>query len=159
MPLTPLQVHQTALPRSKTGGYSRAATDAFLQEVAGDYETVWMERQGLRERVTKLEGELADLRGLERLVSDALIAAERAAAEITDAARREADEILEEAHARAKQIVGEAAHAREEHEVEVQRLRSLAVEARSDLSAFLMETLARVRENEAQPGNVSTLAR
>ncbi len=147
MPLTPLQVHQTGLPRARVGGYEREAADIFLREVANDYETVWMERQALRERVERIEGELGKLRDIERLVSDALIAAERAADEVTVAARQEADGILEEAKARAKQIVGDAAHAREEHETEVERLRSIAVEARSELSAFLMEALQRIRED------------
>jgi len=148
--LTPLQVHQTGLPRARVGGYERGAADAFLREVANDYETVWMERQGLRERVERLEGELGNMRDLERLVSDALIAAERAADEVTAEARQEADTILEEAKARAKQIVGEAAHDREQQEAEVERLRSLAVEARSDLSGFLMETLQRLRADGAE---------
>ncbi len=148
--LTPLLVHQTTLPRTRVGGYEREAADAFLREVANDYEAVWMERQGLRERVERLESELGNLRDLERLVSDALIAAERAADEVTAEARQEADTILEEAKARAKQIVGEAAHDREQQEAEVERLRSLAVEARSDLSGFLMETLQRLRADGAE---------
>lgn len=145
--LTPLQVHQTALPRARVGGYEREAADAFLREVANSYETVWMERQGLRERVAGLEGELDNMRDLERLVSDALIAAERAADEVTAEAREEANTILEEAKARAKQIVGEAAHDRERHQAEIERLRALAVEARSELSTFLMDALQQVRED------------
>jgi cell division septum initiation protein DivIVA len=136
-PLTPRRIQATGLPGA-VRGYDRAATDRLLQKVADDYEALWLERKELRERVERLEAEIAQLNERERHVAEALLAAERTANAVRTDAQRDAEALV--ADARAERMHLEAA---------ISHLRGLVERVQSDLSAFLTDTLEQLRSRGA----------
>src|SRR6266508_2576157 len=89
MPLTPVELSSAELPRARRG-YSIEATQALLDRAA-------------------------DGREKERLISEALVAATRAADELREAGKREGEAAVEEARTRAQELLAAAeAEAREQ---------------------------------------------
>jgi cell division initiation protein len=106
-------------------GYKKGAVDELLSDVAESFEDVWRERADLADRVEQLEAELTHHREREALLSNTLIAAERAATEAKEDAQRKAEQLVAEAHAEARSITRTAIAERERLLAEVRRIRSL----------------------------------
>jgi hypothetical protein len=102
-------------PPRRLFGYDRQVTDEFREAVA-----ILLEEAS--ERLTRAEAELGKKRESERSLNDALLAAARTAQSMKEDARREADAIR----------------------AEVQELDGLVGATRSQLSAFLRETLEKL---------------
>lgn len=112
--LTPLDILGTTFGR-KLQGYAPDEVHRFLSQVASVVEGLLRERGEYRQRLHRLEQELAGYRDREQALQQALVAAQRSAESTLEAARVEgqrlidegqllADRLLEEAHARALNI-------------------------------------------------------
>lgn len=159
---TPLQVKQAELPVT-IRGYSRAATDRLLTEVADDYDAALWERKDLRDRVAALEAERASYEEQERLISATLVRATRLAGALKLEARRRARRLVQRAQSDAGAMRTAAERERdrllEESKVVraerdrlregVRRLRLLAEETRTGLSAHLTAALERIQAETA----------
>ena len=97
MAYTPVELRHVRVARSLFG-YNKAAVEQLLDEVADSFENVWRERGMLDEKVDTMEKQLAELRQREALLTQTLMAAERAATEVREQAKRQAEVILAEAH-------------------------------------------------------------
>jgi cell division septum initiation protein DivIVA len=124
MAYTPVELRHISLKKS-LGGYKRDAVDTLISEVAESFEDVWRERADLADRVEQLESELRHHREREALLSNTLLAAERAAADQKDDAHRKAEQVVAEAHAEARSIIRSAIADREKLLGETRRVRSL----------------------------------
>jgi cell division initiation protein len=124
MPLTPVEIRHIRL-RRRPIGYSRAAADQLLEEIADSFEGVWRDRADLVEKVEQLEDDLVRYRELETLLRTTLVSAERAAHELKAQARREAELIVGEAHSEARSITREASSERERLLAESRRVQAL----------------------------------
>ena len=102
MALTPVEIRHLNHRAPCFRGYSAAATDTLLEEIATSFEDVWRERADLADKVEQLETDLVRFRELESLLRTTLVSAEQASAEMRDQARRESALILSEAHAEAR---------------------------------------------------------
>jgi cell division septum initiation protein DivIVA len=124
MAYTPVELRHVSLKKGLRG-YKKAAVDGLISEIAESFEDVWRERADLADRVEHLEQELGHHREREALLSNTLIAAERAASEAKEDANRKAEQVVAEAHAEARSIVRSAIADREKLLGEVRRVRSL----------------------------------
>jgi DivIVA domain-containing protein len=124
MAYTPVELRHVSLKKSLRG-YSPDAVDRLLADIAESFEDVWRERADLADRVEHLEAELKSHRERETLLSNTLLAAERAAVEQREDAARKAEHVVAEAHAEARSIVRSAIADREKLLGEIRRLRSL----------------------------------
>src|SRR6185436_3666865 len=113
MRISPHDIRQQQFSTRLFRGFEPHEVDAFLQDVADEYEAVLKECQQLREQraaqderqrgVLELERTLQDtLLTTQRLVDDMKTGARRDADEIRSAARHEADLIVREAELRAR---------------------------------------------------------
>jgi cell division septum initiation protein DivIVA len=125
MAYTPVELRHISLKKSPLGGYKKDAVDTLISEVAESFEDVWRERADLADRVEQLETDLLHHREREGLLSNTLLAAERAAADQKDDAHRKAEQVVAEAHAEARSIVRSAIADREKLLAEIRRMRSL----------------------------------
>ncbi len=180
MPLTPVELSSAELPRARRG-YSIEATQALLDRAAKELKASISERDQLRDEVQRLESELAsaleqgaDGREKERLISEALVAATRAADELREAGKREGEAAVEEARTRAQELLAAAeAEAREQAqtlveeaksqtkgledeaarlETEAERLRALSDQVSADLRSLLVGLLEKVETQGDRPG-------
>ena len=71
-------------------GYDRGEVQAFLLEVADDYENALRENDKLRQDVAKLDAVLGEHRGQERNLRNTLLTAQKLADEIKEQAQKEA---------------------------------------------------------------------
>jgi cell division initiation protein len=145
--LTPPEIQHQKL---KTGrGYDRSEVDKLLEHVTSSYEQVWLERDELRDRMTKLEGEVATFREAERYLSDTLVTAQRAAEELRSEAERETERLKQEALADLQQANTEAQRELDELRARIEQFRSRERELRSSLRAFLEAALRQIEDTGA----------
>jgi cell division initiation protein len=145
--LTPPEIQHQTLKSGR--GYDREAVDELLEHVSSSYEQVWLERDELRGRVSELEGQLASFRETERLLSETLITAQRAADDVRAGAEREAEQLKAEALAELEPAKAAARRELEGLRAEIERFRSLERDLRSNLRAFLERALTQVDEDAA----------
>jgi len=144
MAYTPVELRHVNLKKGFLG-YGRGGVDQLLEDVATSFEDVWRDRADLADRVEQLETELAHHREREALLSNTLIAAERAASEAKDDAQRKAEQLVAEAHAEARSITRTAISERERLLAEVRRIRSLLRAA--------LDVVAEGERSEEPPAN------
>jgi cell division initiation protein len=89
-------------------GFEPHEVDAFLEDVADDYETLLKESQLLKEQVAAQDERQRGVLELERTLQDTLLTTQRLVDEMKTVARREADEIRSAARHEAELIVREA---------------------------------------------------
>ncbi len=143
--LTPPEIQQQTLKSGR--GYDRDEVDKLLEHVTSSYEQVWLERDELRSRVSELEGELASFRETERLLSETLLTAQRAAEEVRTGAEREAEQLKRERLAEVESAKAAAERVLEGLRAEIEGLRTLERELRSNLRAFLEGALRHIGDD------------
>lgn len=141
--MTPEEIRHIRLERTLRG-YDPKAVDTLLEELASSFEDLSRERNGLSERVAKLERELEDQGQLQHLMSDALLSAQRAADDLRARTQQECDAVLESARAEAEQIQAGAREEKERIEGELRRLQANERELRASYHVLLQAALERL---------------
>ena len=108
MRISPNDIRQQQFSVRVFRGFDPQEVDAFLEDVADDYEALLKESQLLREQVAAQEERSRGVGDLERTLQDTLVTTQRLADDVKAAARREADEIRGAARHEAELIVREA---------------------------------------------------
>jgi cell division initiation protein len=119
-------------------GFDPQEVDAFLEEVADDFEELVRENALLKEQLVALEERSRGVEGREKTLQETLVTTQKIAEEFKENARREAELVLREAHLRAEKFMQDA---REEHArltADVSGLRRL----RRQLGEEILSTLA-----------------
>ena len=124
MPYTPVELRHVKLGRSLFG-YKREETERVLDDVANSFEDVWRDRGELADKVEELERDLAEYKQREHLLTQTLVAAERAASEARETARKDAELIVNEAHQEARSVTRAAQAERERLVMEARRVETL----------------------------------
>jgi cell division initiation protein len=108
MRISPNDIRQQQFSVRVFRGFDPQEVDAFLEDVADDYEALLKESQQLREQLAAQEERSRGVTDLERTLQDTLVTTQRLADDLKAAARREADEIRGAARHEAELIVREA---------------------------------------------------
>jgi cell division initiation protein len=124
MSYTPVELRHVRVGR-RPFGYHRASVEQVLSDVADSFEVVWRDRGELADKVESLEAQLDELRRREQVLTNTLVAAERAAEEMRDRAKREAELIVAEAHGEARSIMRSGQGERERLIAETHRIEAL----------------------------------
>ncbi len=114
-------------------GYAPGEVHEFLSQLASAVEGLSRERGELKQRVHRLEQDLADFREREFALQDALVAAQKSAESTVEKARAEGQKIIEDGHTLAERLVDEANQRAQNIETLVGELRTRRREARSEL--------------------------
>ena len=93
-------------------GFDPQEVDAFLEEVADDFEELIRENTLLKEQLVAHEERSRGIEGREKTLHEVLITAQKIAEEFKEHARREAELVLREGSLRAEKLIQEA---REDH--------------------------------------------
>lgn len=110
MRISPLDIRNHPFQR-RLSGYDREEVDAFLHMVADDYEALLREVERQREQLVRVEAQLEELTGQEKILQDTLITAQKLSEHVQSTAAREAEVLLGEAEVRAEKVL-DAAHRR-----------------------------------------------
>jgi cell division initiation protein len=152
MKVTPLDLRQQRF-KTVMRGYDRGEVQAFLLEVADDYENALREMDRLRQDVNKLDAVLGEHRGQERNLRNTLLTAQKLADEVKENAQTEAGLIIREAEGQRDLILQKAQSRLEDMHREIESLRLKRREAENDIESLLRtltSTLEFIREQEAR---------
>jgi cell division initiation protein len=133
MRITPQDIRQQQFTVRTFRGFDPQEVDAFLEDVADDYEAKLKECQLLKEQVAGLEERQRGVVELERTLQDTLVTMQRLADEVKEAARREAEEVRAAARQESELIVREA-ELRGEKGIEAARAEEARI--RADIQAL-----------------------
>jgi cell division initiation protein len=152
MKITPLDLKQQRF-KTVLRGYDRAEVAAFLEEAAQEFEDSIREQERLRAEVGRLEAILAEHRGQERNLRNAILTAQKLADDIRENAQQEGARIVREAEGRADLILQKAQGRLEDVQREIDGLRMKRREVETSLEAListLNNTLEFVREQDVR---------
>jgi cell division initiation protein len=108
MRISPQDIRQQQFTVKMFRGFDPQEVDAFLEDVADDYENLLKECQLMREQLAAQEERQRGVGELEKALQDTLVTTQRLSDDVKAAARREADELRTSAKHEADLIVREA---------------------------------------------------
>ena len=135
MRISPLDIRQQQFTVKWFRGFDIHEVDAFLDDVAEDYENVLRENVTLREQVGSYEERARGLGETERTLKDTLVATQRVAEEMKEGAKRDAQLMLREATLNADKLMEEARAEEAKLRVEIQSLKRLRRQLIEELRA------------------------
>jgi cell division initiation protein len=135
MRLSPIDIRQQEFSTKMFRGFDRHEVDAFLDDVAEEYEGVLRENATLREQVGSYEERARGLGETERTLKDTLVATQRVAEEMKEGAKRDAQLIVREATLNADKLVEESRAEEAKLRVEIQTLKRLRRQLIEELRA------------------------
>ena len=153
MRLSPIDIREQQFTTKLFRGFDRGEVDAFLDDVADDYEGVLRENASLREQVGGYEERARGLGETERTLKDTLVTTQRVAEEMKEGAKRDAQLLLREATLNADKLMEEARAEEAKLRVEIQTLKRLRRQLIEELRATVERydrTLA-ADLNDAEP--------
>ena len=89
----------------KFRGYDQNQVDAFLEEVAWDYEKLFLENQKLEEEIRDLENKMQNFKTMESGMKETLETAQKVVINVKGNAQKEAELIINEAKAEADKLL------------------------------------------------------
>jgi cell division initiation protein len=134
MRLSPVDIRQQQFT-NRFRGFDRGEVDAFLDDVADDFEGLLRENAGLREQVSSHEERSRGLGETERTLKDTLVTTQRVAEEMKEGAKRDAQLIVREATLSAEKLMEEARGEEAKLRVEIQTLKRLRRQLIEELRA------------------------
>ncbi len=108
MRLSPLDIRQQQFTVRMFRGLDPQEVDAFLEDVAEDYEAVLKENALLKEQLAGYEERSRGLLDAERTLKETLVTTQKIAEEIREQARRDAQLLIREAQLQGEKLVEEA---------------------------------------------------
>jgi cell division septum initiation protein DivIVA len=126
-------------------GYDRAATDELLDKLEASLSSILAEYGRVRGRLAELETKVAQGRGHEKEIMQALLLASRVQAE----SEERADEIVRAARAEAERLVADANDKVRTLEQLTSDAEGLATEAQARVTTFLESLLGAIEERGA----------
>ncbi len=137
MRISPLDIRQQQFTVKMFRGFDSNEVDAFLDDVADDYEVVLKENALLKEQLATLEERSRGLSERERALQDTLVTTQRLGDEMKAAARREAELYMREAELRGEKLLEEVRSEEAKIRSEIQALRRTKRQLVEDLRATL----------------------
>src|SRR5260370_8269466 len=105
MRISPLDIRQQQFTVRWFRGFDKHEVDAFLDDVADDYETVLKDNALLKEQLATLEERSRGLTEREKALQDTLVTTQRLGDEMKAAARREAELHMREPELRGEKLL------------------------------------------------------
>lgn len=149
MRISPHDIRQQQFSVKMFRGFDPHEVDAFLDDVAEDYEAVLKEATLLKEQLAAQEARGRGVVEREKSLQDTLVTTQRLADEMKAAAKREADLIVREAELRGEKVVEEARAEEAKIRSQIQSLRRMRRQVVEELTATL-ERYRRVMKGELE---------
>ncbi len=131
--LTPHDIEEYPLSKAKLGGYKCEEVDAFLDNVAADYQKLYDENLALTKKITVLVEKIAEYRKDEEYLKTAMVEAQRVMEGAERTAQERADSILNEAHAKSEEILSTSTQRAKEAETHFEQMRVEVTSFRNQL--------------------------
>jgi cell division initiation protein len=163
--IAPSEIQNTKLSAALRG-YDRAETDTLLAQIKASYERVWTELEELRVEVLRLqaqarendqlrakleriEPELDELKGIDQLLRDTLVSAERTTEKLKQDAHAEAELTVKRARERADELNTKAESDRRRLEQELEELEETTRQVKERCREFLTQALEAIERSDS----------
>jgi cell division initiation protein len=137
MRLSPIDIRQQQFTVRMFRGFDPQEVDAFLEDVAEDYEAALREGALLKEQIGALEERSRGLADREKALQDTLLTTQRLAEDMKDAARRESQLLVREAELRGEKMLEEVRSEEGRIRSDIQALRRTQRQLVEDLKLTL----------------------
>ncbi len=148
MKLTPLDIHHKDFKKA-IRGYNEEEVDAFLDEVAEEFERLFKENVEMRENQEALEEKMKQYENIEATLQNTLLSAQKSAEELQSNARKEAELIIKDAELKSKQMIQEAYNQQKGIRLSFERIKQAENEFRMKFKSLLKSYLSVIEETEA----------
>lgn len=155
MKLTPLDIHHKEF-RHSLRGYSEEEVDAFLDEVADEFERLFKENIDLSEKLEAAREQVRAFESQKETLHNTLVAAQRSAEDIIARAREEAGSTLRDAEVKSKEIIHNALTQKQKVQAELVRIKQAEEDFRAKFKA-LLESHAKSVSEISLPDDVTVL--
>lgn len=135
MRLSPVDIRQQQFTMKMFRGFDPQEVDAFLDDVAEDYESLLRENATLREQLGAHEERARGLSETEKTLKDTLVTTQRVAEEMKESAKRDAQLQVREATLNAEKLMEEARAEEAKLRIEIQTLKRLRRQLIEELRA------------------------
>ena len=132
--ITPMDIHNKTFSR-QLRGFSQEEVNAFLEELASDYEKIYREHRETEEEMDTIRTKLRNYEKMEATMSSTLVMAQETAENVKRAAEKEAELCIREAKAKASKIVADAENARRE-------INANLIKTEGDLNLYIEKILS-----------------
>lgn len=132
--ITPMDIHNKTFSR-QIRGYSQDEVNAFLEELATDYEKIYREHREMEEEMDGIRTKLRNYEKMESTMSNTLIMAQETADNLKKLAHQEADLSIKEAQTEAHKIVADAEAAR-------RRMNEDLLKTEGDMNLYIAKLLS-----------------
>jgi cell division initiation protein len=136
MKLTPLDIHHKEF-RHSLRGYSEEEVDAFLDEVADEFERLFKESIDAKEKLEASQETLRQFQEQEQTIRNTMVSAQRSGEEIINKANEEAATVLRDAEVKAKEIIHNALTQKQQVQQELVRIKQAEEEFRVKFKGLL----------------------
>ena len=109
--ITPMDIHNKTFS-GQIRGYSKDEVNAFLEELASDYEKIYREHRVMEEEMDTIRTKLRNYEKMASTMSHTLVMAQETADNVKKNAHKEAELSIQEAQSEAQKIVSDAEAAR-----------------------------------------------
>jgi cell division initiation protein len=149
MRITPHDIRQQQFTVRMFRGFDPQEVDAFLEDVADDYEALLKETALLKEQIAAQEERSRGVVEREKNLNDVMVTTQRLVDEMKAAAKREGDLIVREAELRGEKAVEAARGEEAKIRVEIQTLKRMRRQLVEDLGVTV-ERYQRLLATEAE---------
>ena len=127
-------------------GYSKQEVNAFVHDVAKEYESMLNNLKARDAEITSLKQKLVEYQGMENTLNKAIVLAEDTSIQIKKMARDESQRVIEEAKRNASRIVNEALLKAEKLEQDGENLRQRIAIFKRRFKAILETELDAIKQ-------------
>jgi cell division initiation protein len=150
MKLTPLDIHHKEF-RYSLRGYNQEEVDAFLDEVADEFERLFKENIDLSEKLESANDKVRSYAEIEKTLHNTMLAAQTSAEEIKARAANEADTLLRDAEIKAKELIQAALAEKQKTQSELLRIKSAEDDFRLRFRQMLEDYMRAIHELGVEP--------
>lgn len=154
--LTPMDIHNREFKKGFRG-YSEDDVDAFMEELATDYEKVYREYCEMKETMEKMKEKLSQYEKMEATMNSTLMLAQETAENVKNTARKEADLIIQEAESKRKQMIEEASMNLKHAQTEFQQVKNQISAFRAKVHSILTAQIHLMEDMELKERPVAAV--
>lgn len=132
--ITPMDIHNKTFS-GQIRGYSKDEVNAFLEELATDYEKIYREHRAMEEEMDTIRTKLRNYEKMESTMSNTLVMAQETADNVKKNAHKEAELSIREAQSEAQKIVSDAETAR-------RKMNADLLKAEGDMNLYIEKLLS-----------------
>jgi cell division initiation protein len=137
MRLTPMDIRQQQFAVKLIRGFDPQEVDAFLDEMADDWDELVKENNLLKEQLATVEDRLKALEAREKTLQETLITTQKMAEEFRESSKRAADIVLREAQLQAEKLLEEKRQEQAQLNADITALKQLKRQTGEELLSTL----------------------